>query len=53
MNDKKIESPALAPNVCDPRCCWHWGIGRRVCCKCGSVRVDRVHEQEQAEEAHR
>lgn len=45
MTEPKIESPALEPQRCEARCCFHWGVGRRVCCKCGATRIEKIHDQ--------
>lgn len=44
----KVDSPLLEPRKCEPRCCWHFGIGRRVCCRCGSVRVEKPQDRAEA-----
>ena len=45
---EKIDSPMLSPYRCEQRCCLHWGIGRRVCCRCGAVRIERAAEPARA-----
>lgn len=42
MNQEKIDSPLLKKDPCVPRCCYHWGVGRRACCKCGRTRVEQA-----------